>query len=158
LRRRTEEIVRERDLQEVIELSPNIAAALIAGGQEESREELSELWARLLANAMDPKLNTVRHSFIEAVKVMDPPDVLVMVELYKRNLTIVRRNTMDSPQETTIHDLAAAIHRRPDDVEASLRHLYSMGFFDHLTLGNADWSVNVSSRELMRACYPEIGL
>jgi hypothetical protein len=106
---------------------------------------------------MDPKLRSVRYSFIEAVKAMDPPDVLVMVELYKGNLTIVRRNSMNNPQETTIHDLAAVIHRRPDDIEVSLRHLSSMGFFDHLTLGHNDWSVTVSNRELMRACYPEIG-
>src|SRR5260221_13944382 len=40
LRRRTEQILRERDVQELIELSPNIAAELIAGAQEEGREEL----------------------------------------------------------------------------------------------------------------------
>jgi hypothetical protein len=68
LRRRTEQILRERDRQEVIEISPNIAVALIAGAQEEGSEELMELWARLLANAMDPNLNNMRRSFMEAVK------------------------------------------------------------------------------------------
>jgi len=136
--------------------SLSVAIPILRNAADEDREELVDLWARLFANAMDPKLRSVRYSFIEAVKAMDPPDVLVMVELYKRNLAIVRRNSINNPQETTIHDLAAAIHRRPDDVEASLRHLSSMGFFDHLTLGHNDWSVNVSNRELMRACYPEI--
>src|SRR5437879_556104 len=50
LRRRTEEILRERNVQELLQLSPNIAAALVAGAQEESRGELMEIWARLLAN------------------------------------------------------------------------------------------------------------
>jgi hypothetical protein len=159
LRRRTEEILGERDVGEVIELSPNMAAALIAGAQEESREALAELWARLLANAMDPKLGSVRHSFIDAVKVMDPTDALVLVELYKRNLSAVRRNTDTGPPETTIHDLARAIDRRPDDAEASLTHLLSMGFFD-TGVGlnvNHEWFVNASNRELMRSCYPEVG-
>jgi hypothetical protein len=54
LRRRTDQILRDRNVQEVIELSPNVAVALISGAQEEAGEELAELWARLLANAMDP--------------------------------------------------------------------------------------------------------
>jgi hypothetical protein len=153
LRRRTEQLLRERAVQEVVALSPNIAAALIAGAQEESQEELAELWARLLANAMDPNLQSVRHSFIEAVKVMDPTDALVLVDLYKRNLSAVSRNTPGT-QTTTIYDLARAINRRPDDVEASLNHLLSMGFFDP---ANQQWFVNASNRELMRSCYPEVG-
>jgi hypothetical protein len=122
LRGRTEQLLRERNVEQTIELSPNMAAALIAGAQEESQEELAELWARLLANAMDPRLRSVRHSFIEAVKAMDPTDALVLVELYKRNLGAVRRNNdiMDGTQSMTIHDLARAIDRRPDDVEACL--------------------------------------
>jgi hypothetical protein len=158
LRGRTEQLLRERNVEQTIELSPNMAAALIAGAQEESQEELAELWARLLANAMDPRLRSVRHSFIEAVKAMDPTDALVLVELYKRNLGAVRRNNdiMDGTQSMTIHDLARAIDRRPDDVEACLRHILSMGLFDQ-TQVNRDWLVNASNRELMRSCYPEVG-
>lgn len=158
LRRRTEQLLLERGVQEVVALSPNIAAALIASAQEESQEELAELWARLLANAMDPKRGSVRHSFIEAVKVMDPTDALVLVELYKRNLSAVRRNTTGGAPETNIHDLARAIDRRPDDVEASLIHLLSMGLFDPGgQTANQEWFVNANNRELMRSCYPEVG-
>src|SRR5580700_8223369 len=83
--RRTEQILRERDVQDVIELSPNMAVALIAGAQEEGKEELMELWARLLANAMDPSLNTVRHSFIATVKNMDPVDAVVLRYIHEEN-------------------------------------------------------------------------
>ena len=78
LRRRTAQILRERDQQELVELSPNIAPAIVSGAQEESQEELMELWVRLLASAMNPttKIN-VRYSFIAAVKQMD----LLMHEL-----------------------------------------------------------------------------
>jgi hypothetical protein len=158
LRHRTEQLIRERNVQEAIELSPNMAAALIAGAQEESREELTELWARLLANAMDPKLSSVRHSFIEAVKAMDPTDALVLTDLYKRNLSVVRRNSRDETTATTIFDLARAIDRRPNDVEVSLRHLLLMGFFDQQApTPNQDWFVNVTNLEFMRCCYPEVG-
>lgn len=156
LRRRTEQILQERDVQQLVELSPNIAAALIAGAQEESREELAELWARLLANAMDPKLSSVRHSFIEAVKEMDPTDALVLAELYKRKLVVVRRSTSGhAPNTTSIPDVAKAINRRENDVEVSLRHLLSIGFFDQQQ-PNQDWFVNASNFELMLCCYPEV--
>jgi hypothetical protein len=89
---------------------------------------------------------------------MDPTDALVLLELYKRNLSAVRRNTTSGAPETNIHDLARAIDRRPDDVEASLIHLLSMGFFDPGgQTANQEWFVNANNRELMRSCYPEVG-
>lgn len=81
--RRTEAILRERDARPVDQLSPNIATELLSGAQEESRDELIELWARLLANALDPKLNSVRRSFIAAVKAMDPLDAVVLHFVYE---------------------------------------------------------------------------
>ena len=160
LRGRTEQILHDRNVQEVIEPSPNIAVALISGAQKESSEELAELWARLLANAMDPRLNNVRQSFIDAVSKMDPTDALVLENIYKRKLTGAHRNNNAvgaGAHDTDIYNLARAITRRPDDVEASLRHLSSMGFFDQRTPGNQDWFMNAISREFMRACYPEVG-
>jgi hypothetical protein len=157
LRRRTEQILRERDVKQVIELSPNVAAALIAGAQEEGRDELMELWARLLANAMDPNINSVRHSFIEAVKVMDPTDVLILQFLYLNSLNAIRRH-QNEVGSATIEELAIRIERSPDDAEISLRHLLSLGFFDQMQVGNADWHMNAISRAFMNSCYPEAGM
>lgn len=64
-------------------------AASLIGAQEESREELAELWARLLANAMDPNMNSVRQSFIDAVKRMDPLDAVVLRYIYERKIKMV---------------------------------------------------------------------
>ena len=135
--------------------SLSIAIPILQGAADEDREELADLWARLLANAMAPNLDSVRHGFIEAVKKMDRQDALVLRELNKRNLVAVQRSTSD-PQRTTIDNLAAAIDLRVDDVETSLRHLQSMDFFDQQQVGNMDWYVNPTFREFMRACYPEI--
>jgi Abortive infection alpha len=155
LRRRTEQILRERDVQDVIELSPNMALALVSGAQEEGREELMELWARLLANAMDPALNNVRHSFIEAVKKMDPPDVVVLRYVHERNIVNVRRGETpeDENKWTGVGNIATVIGRRSDEVEVSLRHLQDLLFFDYV---NNQWYVNATSREFLRACYPEV--
>jgi hypothetical protein len=152
LRRRTEQILRERDVQDVIELSPNMALALIGGAQEEGREELMELWARLLANAMDPSLTTVRHSFIDAVKKMDPLDAVVLRHIHERNMTSVHRgHAADVNHQTTgIDNISTAIGCRSDEVEVSIRHLQALLFFD------GEWYPNATSREFLRACYPEV--
>jgi Abortive infection alpha len=152
LRRRTEQILRERDVQDVIELSPNMVVALIGGAQEEGREELMELWARLLANAMDPNLNSVRQSFIEAVKKMDPLDAVVLRHIHEQNITAVRRGHIpdNENQNTGIDDISIAIGHRSDEVEVSIRHLQALLFFD------AEWYPNATMREFLQACYPEV--
>jgi len=154
LRRRTEQILRERDVRDVIELSPNMAVALIAGAQEEGREELLELWARLLANAMDPNLNSVRHSFIASVKNMDPVDAVVLRYIHQENIGYIQRGHVppdaNQKQKTGIENISTAIGRRSDEVEVSVRHLQALLFFD------GEWYPNATSREFMRACYPEV--
>jgi hypothetical protein len=152
LRRRTEQILRERDVQEVIELSPNMAVALISGAQEEGREELTELWARLIANAMDPNLNSVRHSFIASVKNMDPVDAVVLRHIHEKNILFIDRGLAEKKtnQRTGIEDITIAIGRRSDEVEVSFRHLRDLGFFD------GEYYPNALNREFMRACYPEV--
>jgi Abortive infection alpha len=154
LRRRTEQILRERDVQDVIELSPNMAVALIGGAQEEGREELMELWARLLANAMDPSLNTVRHSFIATVKNMDPVDAVVLRYIREKNIaSVLRGEQEDLNQSTGVRNIATVLGRRSDEVEVSLRHLQDLLFFDYV---NNSWYVSATSREFLRACYPEV--
>ena len=106
-----------------------MATALIAGAQEEGREELMELWARLLANAMDPSMNSVRHSFIEAVKKMDMRDAVVLQYIYKQNIVVVSIETKEpSNREFCIGNVAEAIGLRNDEVEVSLRHLLDLSF------------------------------
>ena len=106
-----------------------MATALIAGAQEEGREELMELWARLLANAMDPSMNSVRHSFIEAVKKMDMRDAVVLQYIYRQNIVVVSIETKEpSNREFGIGNVAEAIGLRNDEVEVSLRHLLDLSF------------------------------
>jgi hypothetical protein len=159
LRRRTEQLVRERNVPEIIELSPNMAVALIAAAQEESREELAELWARLLANAMDPNMNSVRHSFIEAVKKMDPMDAVVLWYIDEEDVAVVRPGQLNhiANRMTGIDDIAMAIKFRSDQVEVSLRHLKDLSLCDHqLPSDPTAWVMNATSREFMRACYPQV--
>jgi len=158
MKRRTAKILRERDVIQAIELSPNQATELLTAAQDESREALAELWARLLANAMDPNLNNVRRSFIDAVKNMDPVDAFVLEFIFDRNFHVVQR--LDDPKPngaTSIDEISRVIHCGADGVEVSLRHLETLGFFnDQGNWANLNLYVNANFREFMRACYPEV--
>jgi hypothetical protein len=134
-----------------------MAAALIAGAQEESREELAELWARLLANAMDPNMNSVRHSFIEAVRKMDTADAKIMHYLYSEKITRVKpAGDAVSNKDTTVEMISRRLEDRDDDVLVSIINLEDMGFLDTSTNDKNLWFPSAKLREFMRACYPEL--
>jgi Abortive infection alpha len=86
LRRRTIQILKERGLKEPFDdVSPSIAVPLIEAAADESREELAQLWAKLLAAAVDPaRKGRMRQSFISTLKQMDPLDAKILEALYLR--------------------------------------------------------------------------
>jgi hypothetical protein len=148
----------DRHVEEPIPASLSVALPILQGAADEDREELVDLWARLLANAMDPKLNSVRQSFIDAVKKMDPKDAVVLQDIYKGGFEVVRRGVQaqETNQTTGIDNIARRIRCRGDDVEVSIRHLEMLSFFDINPDIKHNWFVNATSREFKRACYPEI--
>jgi hypothetical protein len=138
----------------------SIALPILQGAADEDRDELVDLWARLLANAMDPKLNSVRHSFIDAVKRMDPLDAVVLRYIHENKIAIV----WGEPRKGLGCDnIGRAIDRRYDEVELSILHLIDLGFFKEVRYAEEDqeytwlqWRVTIAYREFMRACYPEV--
>jgi abortive infection alpha-like protein len=68
-------------------ISPSLSVTipLLRDAADESREEVQELWARLLAATMDPtRTNFVRQRFVQAVRILDPPDTRVLTALLGR--------------------------------------------------------------------------
>jgi Abortive infection alpha len=66
------------------EISPSISGPLLEAAAEEERDELKEVWAKLLAAAMDPtRKNRVRLSFITILKQMDPMDARVLDSVHR---------------------------------------------------------------------------
>ena len=60
---------------------PSLKADLpiLAAAADETNENLQDLWAKLLAAAMDPsRTRHFRQSFIETIRKMDPTDVIVL--------------------------------------------------------------------------------
>jgi hypothetical protein len=78
----TDRILRARGAENRDQGSPSVAIPLIEAAINEDREVLKDLWAKLLANALDPnRANLVRPSLIELLKQLDPLDALILRQL-----------------------------------------------------------------------------
>ena len=153
LRRRTEGILRERKVENIAELSPNLAVQILQLAQDEGRYALIELWARLLANAVDPSRSNLRLAFIETVKLMDPPDAMLIERMVHRGYRAIHEE--DGPasfNETTIALLANELNVSQDAVFVSLEHLEELGILANST-ADAAWRTTSFGREFFRASY-----
>ncbi len=142
---KVDSILEQRGVKEPQAVSPSIAVPLIEAATNETREELCELWAKLLAAAMDPKeANHVRLELIDAVKRLAPIDARVLE---------IRHNNHGLLQPSTLEFIARIVCINIDEVQISVTNLVNV----HLMLsGSGDsyrhYDVNLSplGRELMR--------
>jgi hypothetical protein len=145
------------NVKEPIPASLTVALPILEGAADEDRDELADLWARHLANTLDPSLNTVRHWFIDAVKKMDPPDAIVLVHMYEQGIAIVNIGQHPLQNQTTgVVNIAQSVGRKPDEIEVSLRHLAELRFFDSRPGNPGVWITDAVYRRFIQACYPEI--
>jgi hypothetical protein len=115
---RAKERLEARGVAETTPASLTVALPVLRGAADESRPEIQDLWARLLAAAMDPSgANRVRQRFSEAIEKMDPPDALVLASLPARSggVTGTDRNTV--AQELGISGISR------DELAVSLKNL-----------------------------------
>jgi abortive infection alpha-like protein len=140
LARRTKKILKDRDLKETAPLAELIAIPLLGAAQGDPRPEMQELWATLLANAMDPaRRDEVRREFITVLKQLHPTDALVLKKL-------------DTYGDSfTPADLIFINELRPATIAVSLRNLSLHACIEH---GGASYRINPFGSELIRACTP----
>ncbi len=69
------------DIKDSEPASLTVAIPILHSAADESREEIQDLWARLLAAAMTPsRSRCLRQGFTEVIKKMDPLDALILLE------------------------------------------------------------------------------
>jgi hypothetical protein len=127
LRADTEEIRRRRGTNKTADVSPSVAIPLIKAAIDEDRDGLKELWARLLAAAMDPdRTHLVRLSLIELLKQLEPLDAQILQDMAGANPT---------PFVLGSGDLSDALAKKfqvsRDEAFVSLEHLYELGCLMH---------------------------
>ena len=115
--RKATRILEDRHVADRLELPEDIAIPLLEAAQGEPRDELQELWARLLANAMDPKRsNNVRAEFIETVRKFEPIDARVFFHL----------QTVSGDNWPVANDLAKLLSLRETAIQVSVSHLLKL--------------------------------
>jgi hypothetical protein len=120
--------------------SLSLALPILEAAAEESREELQELWAALLAAAADSsREKSFRNSFIEVVKKMDPLDASVLRAAKRRNVPI-SGGGRDA--------LAEELRLTSDQVDVSLMNLQKLELMTRLATGAI--GVTPFGREFLR--------
>jgi hypothetical protein len=144
LAQRTEEILSPRHLNRTEPVSPSLAGPLMAAALDESRPELQELWARLLANAMDPaRANDLRIEFIEAVKRFHPRDALILQEMGEQSGKL-SPNTRDF--------FVGHLKLSQSAVEVSFQNLINTGCLSDVIGDRVSPTLTPFGKELLAAC------
>jgi hypothetical protein len=117
---------------------------LLIAAADEDRQELQDLWARLLAAAADPKrTKSFRGAFIDVAKKMDPLDAVVLQQAGATNQVIT---------ETIRNDVAAKLNLSRDQLDVSLSHLIELNLMWGMTVSQTpDAPVAPLGREFLRA-------
>ncbi len=122
-------------------VSPSLGIPLIRAAYDESRPELQELWAHLIAAAMDPsRANRVRRSFIEAIRQFDPLDALVLKELFSLG--------GERPELGVNTYLIPRVNANQRELEVSFQNLVSL----KCVRERRGWEISDYGFELVRAC------
>ncbi len=100
--------------------SLSIVLPIFVAAADESREELVDIWARLLAAAADPaRAKSFRLAFIETVKKMDPLDAAV--------LQTAQADAGGFITGETRNRFAAQLNASRDEVDVSIDNLQTLG-------------------------------
>jgi hypothetical protein len=113
LARRTDAILAARGVTQTVAVSASVALPLLAAAQDEGRDELQELWARMLANAMTPaKADTMRVEFIDALKRLHPLDAQILLKMSESasQLGPISKDYFAARLKITVHAAEVALH------------------------------------------------
>jgi hypothetical protein len=77
------EILQSRNIKDTIAVPPKFALPILEAASLEENDDLQNLWATLLANAMDPKSGIkIEYSYIDILKSLNPTDVKLLNTFY----------------------------------------------------------------------------
>jgi Abortive infection alpha len=114
--KKTNEQLRDVGVEEPEPPSLKFAIPILEAAADEENEGLQDLWARLLAAAMDPKRRDgMRQAFVETVKHMDPMDALVLGAIPQAKDAAAWSNGLEP--------LSTAFSCEQDEVRVSFEHL-----------------------------------
>ena len=125
--------------------SISILLPIVVASAEESRDELVDIWARLLAAAADPaRAKSFRLAFIEATKKLDPLDAAVLEGISTAAGGAVSPGMRNS--------LAEQLHASRDEIDVSIANLTKLELVYSSRPGSVDPAyISPFGREFLRA-------
>lgn len=138
-------LLAERGVKHPQPVTPALAIPLLRAAYDEGRPELQDLWARLLAAAMDPSRDgNVRQSFIVAVSQLDPLDARVLVWM----------SSYSGPDIINLADRACKeLNASQDEIQISFVNLAKVGCVYHEAQRRQHPILVSFGRRLLSACY-----
>jgi hypothetical protein len=119
--------------------SISILLPIIVAAADEDRDELQDIWARLLAAGADPaRAKSFRLAFVDAIKQMDPLDAAV--------LGAVGNGIIDGNKEGS---LANQMHQSRDEIEVSIANLVRLELLGQTRTGGSKF-ISAFGREFLR--------
>ena len=145
----------ERKVERRKEINTKLIAPLMEAVSEESDETLQDLWAQLLANAMDPSSDvSLQRVLIDTLRLFEPIDAVVLGHYAPA----------DNPGWKSPNTLADSMDRRPTECAISLQRLEALRCLDDVRARKGDrpdldtpYEISVLGIELCRACMAEPG-
>ena len=117
--RKTKKIFLDRNTKGAAPPPPSILLPLISAAENEGRDELLDIWARLMAAASDPaRLGQFRRDYIEIAKQLEPIDAATLQ---------IIRGMQGSYEPGRLSAIANKLSVSQDQVLVSFRKLISLG-------------------------------
>jgi hypothetical protein len=146
LAERAEAKLRERGVVGPRLPSPTVLLPLLEAAERETRDELAEVWASLLATAMEPgRERHIRRAFFDTLAMLEPPDALVLAA----TAAMTVRGSVDAgviPNSPLLAEFTAA------EWEVSLDHLDRQRLVK--LFGNNRVELSAYGVAFMAACEP----
>ncbi len=80
---RVNDILNQRAIIETRPVPPKLALPIFENAGLEDNDDLQDLWAKLLANSMDPNFTEeIRYAYLEIIKSLNPVDVSILHSFY----------------------------------------------------------------------------
>ncbi|GGZ32173.1 Abi-alpha family protein [Asticcacaulis endophyticus] len=130
LRRKKDERLSIRGIADTVPVSLSIAIPLIRGAADESRDEIQDLWAALLAAALDPNRGKdVTRFFIDVLQKMEPWDAKVFQAIWTYEPDLNKEDTMAAR-------MGASLNSRESKVLSCFANLVDLGLVKARGPGN----------------------
>ena len=83
------QIIREKGLGEKFTpVPPKLALPIFHYASLEENDELQDLWAHLLASALDPQAEEIRGAYVDIIRQLEPVDVHILRAIYDRYIGV----------------------------------------------------------------------